>query len=64
MDMSRKRYPSDLTTRQWKLFSDYIPMPKAGGRPAFLERCEIVNAILYVTTQGISCLGQSGTVLG
>ena len=54
MDMSRKRYPSDLTTRQWKLFSDYIPMPKAGGRPAFLERREIVNAILYVTTQGIS----------
>ena len=54
MSFEPYRDPSDLTTRQWKLFSDYIPMPKAGGRPAFLERREIVNAILYVTTQGIS----------
>ena len=61
--MARKRYPSDLTDKQWRIFSGYVPPPKDGGRPAEIERREIVNAILYVTTQGISCLGQSGTVL-
>lgn len=52
--MGRKRYPSDLTERQWRIFSAYIPAPKEGGRPARLERRELVNAMLYVTTQGVS----------
>ena len=48
--MARKRYPSDLTDKQWRIFSGYVPPPKDGGRPAEIERREIVNAILYVTT--------------
>jgi len=52
--MDRKCYPSDLTDKQWCIFSAYVPAPKDGGRPAGIERREIVNAIFYVTTQGIS----------
>ena len=52
--MTRQCYPSDLTERQWKLLSPFIPSAQDGGRPANLERREIVNAILYVLTQGIS----------
>jgi transposase len=29
--MKRKRYPSDLTPRQWKLFEPSIPAPKEGA---------------------------------
>ena len=52
--MARKRYPSDLSAAQWRRLEPYVPAPKGGGRPATVERREIVNAILYVVREGCS----------
>jgi putative transposase len=52
--MARKRYPSDLSTAQWQHIEAYVPVPKEGGRPASVERREIVNAVLYVVREGCS----------
>ena len=50
--MSRTRYPTDLTDRQWKRIEALVPRPKPGGRPAKYTRREIVNAILYQARNG------------
>ncbi len=50
--MSRQPYPSDLTDAQWRQIEPLIPQPKTGGRPASVERREIVNAVLYVVRNG------------
>lgn len=44
-----KRYPTDMTDRQWKLIEPHLPPPPADprGRPRKHERREIINAILY-----------------
>jgi putative transposase len=52
--MARKRYPSDLTAAQWRRIEPYVPAPKDGGRPATVDRREIVNAVLYVVREGCS----------
>jgi len=51
---SRKRYPSDLTWKQWKILEPYIPPEKPGGRPREHPMLEIVNAILYRVNTGCS----------
>ena len=50
--MSRTRYPTDLTDRQWKRIEALVPRPKPGGRPAKYPRREIVNAVLYQARNG------------
>lgn len=52
--MSRERYPSDLTDAQWEQIEPSVPKPKPGGRPASVDRREIVNAILYLVREGIT----------
>src|SRR5450755_4371687 len=44
-----RRYPTDLTNRQWRLVEPLLPAPPAGpaGRPRKHPPREIVNAILY-----------------
>lgn len=49
----RQRYPSDLSDAQWNLIEPLVPKPKPGGRPATVERREIINAIIYVVRNGI-----------
>jgi putative transposase len=49
---SRKRYPSDLTDRQWAIVEPLIPPAKAGGRPRAVDMREVVNAILYLNRSG------------
>ena len=49
---TRRRYPSDLTDREWSQVERFIPAPKSGGRPAKYERREIVNALLYIDRTG------------
>ena len=51
--MSRARYPSDLTDRQWACLEPHLPPPKPGGRPRTADVREVVNAILYVLRNGI-----------
>jgi len=53
---SQRRYPSDLTDRQWELIESLLPEPPAGpaGRPAAHSKREIVNAIVYVARAGCS----------
>ena len=51
---AKRRYPSDLTDRQWAMVEPLLPQVKGkgpGGRPLEHPRREIVNAILYVTRQ-------------
>jgi transposase len=52
---SKRRYPSDLTDRQWAIIEPLLPetVPAApGGRPPLHAKREIVNAILYLTRAG------------
>lgn len=51
----QRRYPSDLTDRQWAIIEPLLPAvePKGpGGRPVVHPKREIVNAILYITRAG------------
>lgn len=50
----QRRYPSDLTDRQWKLIESRLPDPPVGpaGRPPKHPKREIVNAILYLNRTG------------
>lgn len=49
---TRERYPTDLTDAQWARIEPLVPKPKPGGRPATVERREIVNAIFYHVRNG------------
>ena len=54
---AKRRYPSDLTDRQWAMVEPLLPQVKGkgpGGRPLEHSKREIVNAILYVTRSGCS----------
>jgi transposase len=51
----KRRYPTDLTDRQWELVGLLLPdrLPAGpGGRPRSHERREVVNAILYHVRAG------------
>jgi putative transposase len=50
--MSRKRYGTDLTDKQWNLLKPLIPQEKDGGRPRSTDMREVVNAILYISRTG------------
>ena len=52
VEQPRKRYPSDITDEQWAILGPLIPEPSQDGRPAELDRREIVNGILYVLRSG------------
>ena len=52
--MSRARYPTDLTDRQWRRVAPWLEPPAGRGRPRSVDRREIVDAILYVLRKGIA----------
>ena len=49
---SRRRYPTDLTDRQWGIVEGLLPPPRSGGRSEKHPRREVVNAILYHVRAG------------
>jgi len=50
-----KKYPSDLTDRQWKVVSALFEAARPkGGRPRQHSARELVNAIFYVMKEGCS----------
>jgi putative transposase len=52
--MSQKRYPTDLTDKEWALLEPLLPPAKTGGRKRSIETSEIVNAIFYLLRTGCS----------
>lgn len=50
---TRKAYPSDLTDEEWQLIEPLVPAPKSGGRPAKIRRREIINALFYLSRNGV-----------
>jgi transposase len=53
-DGAGRRYPCDLTDREWAVIAPLLPAARAGGRgrPALHPRRVIVEAILYVIRTG------------
>jgi transposase len=51
---AKRRYPTDVTDRQWELIEPLLPDPPPGpaGRPPEHSKREIVNAILYHVRAG------------
>ena len=49
---SRKRYPTDLTNKQWEQLAPFIPEPSPQATQKTIPRREIVNGILYVLRTG------------
>jgi len=51
---NKRRYPTDLTGRQWRLVEPLLPEPPPGpaGRPPKHGKREVVNAILYQVRAG------------
>ncbi|MCA1679116.1 MAG: IS5 family transposase [Actinobacteria bacterium] len=51
---TKRRYPTDLTDRQWELVGPLLPSPPRGpaGRKPRHDKREIVNAILYQVRAG------------
>lgn len=47
-----KRYPSDLSEREWVILEPLIPAPKAGGRPRSADMREVLNGIFYLVKSG------------
>ena len=45
-------FPTRLTDEQWAILDPQVPVPKPGGRPAEVDRRQVVDAILYVVRQG------------
>jgi putative transposase len=52
--MNRKKYPSDLTDKQWDVLKDLIPPAKPGGCPRKHDMREILNALFYLNREGCS----------
>ena len=50
--MNSKNYPSDLTDKQWRALSPYLPPPQKRGRPPKWEMRQIINAIFYFVKTG------------
>jgi putative transposase len=50
------RYPTDLTDEEWDYIKSLVPAPKSGtgkrGRPAKLDRRQLVNGIFYMVRAG------------
>jgi putative transposase len=68
MKVSRK-YPSDLSDKQWRLIRKYLPARKHRGRP-LVDRRRVIDAILYVVRSGCqwrmlpACFPNWNTVYG
>jgi putative transposase len=53
MEQERKRYPSDLTDREWAILEPLVAQAKPGGHPRAVNLREVVNGIFYVLRGGI-----------
>lgn len=49
----RKSYPSNLTSAEYELLRDLLPLAKPGGRPRSVELWDVFNAIFYILVEGV-----------
>ena len=47
-----KRYPTDLTDKEWERSKPLLPKPPKRGRPASVDLREMFNAIRYIARSG------------
>lgn len=52
--MSQKRYPTDLSDKEWALLEPLLPPAKTGGRNRSVATREIANALFYLLRTGCS----------
>lgn len=50
--MMRRAYQTDLSNDEWRCLEDYLPGPKATGRPKIHAACNILDAVFYVLRSG------------
>ena len=50
--MSRAKYTTDVSDKEWAQLDTIVPKAKPGGRPAKYARRDIINAIFYVLQSG------------
>jgi putative transposase len=50
--MNRRRYPSDLTDKQWAEIKPLVPDAKLGRRARKADKRELVEVIFYVVHAG------------
>lgn len=53
-DRTGLRYTSDMTDAEWQVIEPHLPKPCRLGRPREVDLRAVVNAILYVGTNGCS----------
>lgn len=46
------RYTSDMTDTEWDVIAPHLPEPRRLGRPREIEMRSVVDAVLYVSTNG------------
>ncbi len=53
-EKAKRKYPTDLTDKQWEKLEPLLPQRTNKGRPPKYTYREIVNGMLYVLRGGIS----------
>ena len=51
-DLRRKRYPSDLSRKEWRVIRSQLAQSPGAGRPRTVDIRLVVNAIFYVVRTG------------
>ena len=49
-----RRYPSDLSDREWEVIAPLLPAARSGGRPRSTDLRAVLDAVLYVAEGGIA----------
>jgi len=49
-----RRYPSDLSDREWEVIAPLLPAARSGGRPRSADLRAVLSAILYIAEGGIA----------
>jgi putative transposase len=49
-----RRYPSDLTDKEWAVAAPLLPEPQRPGRPRIHSRRHILDAVFYLLRSGCS----------
>jgi putative transposase len=45
-------YPSDLTDEEWMMVESLLPLQTGAGRPATIDKRQVLNALLYIDRTG------------